>query len=461
MGFLQAPFLSFAVVPLLLSGIGCVDDSMVGNSRDRADNPISFREFKDSLYCEPGTKACIVQGDIPVFGDEALRKVFERVKSIDGALTVMRTDSVDAIWDRTQRNDLTFCVSKDFGQDYDRIVNVMREAASDWQAHAKVSFRHVVDQDGSCDVQNNRVLFDVSPADPFSWYFARAFFPDSPREERQVLINVDTILESDLHETQGGKLTMRGVLRHELGHTLGFRHEHIRPESPGSYYCYEDDDFRTVTEYDARSTMHYPQCEGEGDWSLALTKIDEQGARFFYPDYERFRGDRCTVEVKGNGELNEACEPIIHEVLELANTASFEILDSWVGLDVRAVESIEETRSAAPLVDLASLRGTPYLDKATLRKMYNYLYVDGRCPTELDNEGRVDILCRPIVHRVLELANKASLVELDEDAKLDSRAAANIISRRTDAPFVDMVDLWSVSYVKARALSKMYRYIYE
>ncbi len=455
------PLLSLLLVPLLLSTPSCTDDSEVGNSRDRQDNPTTFQEFKDSLYCESTTDACIVQGDIPVFGDEALREVFEHVKSIDGALTVMRTDSMDAVWDRTQRNDLSYCVSKDFGQDYDRIVNVMKEAASEWEEHAKVTFRHATDQDGRCNVDNNRVLFDVGPAEPFASYFARAFFPDSPREERQVLINVEAILGSDLHEDQGGKLTTRGVLRHELGHTLGFRHEHIRPESPGSYYCYEDDNFRAITEYDSRSTMHYPQCEGEGDWSLTLTKTDMQGAHFFYPDYKRFRGDRCTIEVKGNGELSEACEPIIHEVLELANTASFDILDSWVKLDVRAVESIEASRGAEPFTDLASLRATPYLDKAALRKMYNYLYVDGRCPNEVDNEGRVDVLCRPVFHRVLELANKGSLVELDDDAKLDSRAAANIISRRADAAFVDMVDLWSVSYVKERALSKMYLYIYQ
>src|SRR5690606_9589374 len=112
------------------------------------------------------------------------------------------------------------------------------------------------------------------------------------------------------------------------GHVLGFRHEHIRPENAGNYFCYEDTNFRTITEYDARSVMHYPQCDGEGDWGLALTEKDAEGARFFYPDLDRYAGGRCQVEVE-DGIVSEDCAPIVREILELANTASFEVLDLW------------------------------------------------------------------------------------------------------------------------------------
>lgn len=150
----------------------------------------------------------------------------------------------------------------------------------------------------------------------------------------------------------------------------------------------------------------------------------------------------------------------MHEILELANTASFEILDEWVGLDVRAAREIVDVRSTQPFLSLDQLKDVTFLGSDSVRRMYDYLYVDGRCPIEVDNEGRVDTLCRPVVHRVLELANRASFDELDEDARLDVPAVENIVARRQEAPFTDMVDLWSVPFVKNRALRKMYEYIY-
>jgi hypothetical protein len=74
--------------------------------------------------------------------------------------------------------------------------------------------------------------------------------------------------------------TLTGVLRHELGHTIGFRHEHTRPEA-GT--CFEDNDWRALTQYDSASVMHYPQCNGTQDGDLVLTSADKSGARALYP----------------------------------------------------------------------------------------------------------------------------------------------------------------------------------
>ncbi|WP_458576345.1 zinc metalloprotease [Aliamphritea spongicola] len=72
---------------------------------------------------------------------------------------------------------------------------------------------------------------------------------------------------------------MVGILRHELGHVLGFRHEHTRAES-GT--CFEDSEWTPLTSYDPFSVMHYPQCNGQGDWSLSITKQDAKGASCLY-----------------------------------------------------------------------------------------------------------------------------------------------------------------------------------
>jgi len=454
---------SLASLALLL-GIACADQAPVGHSGPggKADGLASFEDFKAGLYCEPDSETCIVEGDIPVFSEAALRELYQRLIGGGQALSVMHSDSADAIWDRTKRFDLGYCVSDTFGERKADVVTAMAEATADWESIAHVRFRYAPEHDGRCNSRNVQVLFDVSPAPEFAFYLARAFFPNSlDRAERQVLINVPAMDDALADPGFAGKLTMRGVLRHELGHVLGFRHEHIRPENSEAFFCREDEDFRPLTEYDAKSVMHYPQCDGEGDWSLAFTPFDEQGARFFYPDFDRFAGGRCTVEIKGTGLVNDTCAPIVHEILELANTGSFELLDQWVGLDQRAATEVVSQRSTHPFTALQELRDVTYLGEGTVRRMYDYLYVDGRCPIEIDREGRVDTLCRPVVHRVLELANKAPLAELDDDVSLDRRAADNIVARRQLAPFTDLAELWAVPYVKDRALAKMYRYIYE
>ena len=113
--------------------------------------------------------------------------------------------------------------------------------------------------------------------------------------------------------------------------------------------------------------------------------VDVRGGAFFYPDFDQFKADRCAEVILPDGRLNEACEPLVHQILELANTASFEVLGDWVGLDVRAVEAITESRDERPFNTLETLRARPYLGAHGLRKMYTYLYIDGRCPVENDH----------------------------------------------------------------------------
>ncbi|WP_437738153.1 pre-peptidase C-terminal domain-containing protein [Sorangium sp. So ce1335] len=60
---------------------------------------------------------------------------------------------------------------------------------------------------------NNNVVFDVRPVNVFGECLARAFFPDTPRDQRNVLI--------DNTAFGPGEPSLEGVLRHELGHTLG------------------------------------------------------------------------------------------------------------------------------------------------------------------------------------------------------------------------------------------------
>ena len=119
-------------------------------------------------------------------------------------------------------------------------------------------------QDATCNAQNTNVVFDVNPVNANGQYLARSFFPNSPRAERNVLID-----NTAFQPGGTGSVPLANILGHELGHTLGFRHEHIRPEANATQ-CVEDNQFRGLTTYDSASVMHYPQCNGTST-TLAFT----------------------------------------------------------------------------------------------------------------------------------------------------------------------------------------------
>lgn len=250
-------------------------------ARDKV-KALSFEEFEKTVYHEPfeGGKY-IVNGDTTITNKKLLQEFFEtQIKAEPSQdeftveLIVHQVGGRDAVWDSNKKTNLTYCVSNTFGANYQVIVDTMTSALNAWEAVAKVNFIHDTSQDNNCTLLNPNVVFDVRPVDVNGQYLARAFFPNQPRFARNVLID-----KSAFQLDPNGKLQLVGILRHELGHTLGFRHEHTRPES-GT--CFEDNDWRPLNDYDPFSVMHYPQCNGKGDWSLTLTAKDNNGSACLY-----------------------------------------------------------------------------------------------------------------------------------------------------------------------------------
>ena len=232
----------------------------------------TYQEFKASTLYDVD-KQYIVNGDEPVGTNADLRAFYDRLVGADtptNGLIVNTVGGADDKWSATQALNLTYCVSNKFGTAKANIVNAMNQGAALWEgATSKVNFTYVPAQDASCTTRNNNVLFSVEPVQT-SQYIARAFFPSTPKRSRNVLVD-DSIWTS-------GSWTPSNILGHELGHTLGFRHEHTRPEA-GT--CFEDNNWRPLTPYDSSSIMHYPQCNG-GSENLQFQASDAAGVRSLY-----------------------------------------------------------------------------------------------------------------------------------------------------------------------------------
>jgi hypothetical protein len=148
----------------------------------------------------------------------------------------------------------------------------MREATKAWEDTCGISFQHNEDVDSSRDLQPSGVIFTVRYIDTGGIFIAAAFFPNDPVSRRKVLI------DPSYFSTTFDKV---GVLRHELGHVLGFRHEHIRSGAPP--VCPDEDPTGTIdlTQYDPQSVMHY-FCGNLGSRDLSITDLDRVGAQKVY-----------------------------------------------------------------------------------------------------------------------------------------------------------------------------------
>ncbi|AKQ69277.1 Bacterial leucyl aminopeptidase [Myxococcus hansupus] len=266
----QSKFVGALTGLALLAGCGGGDvtnpasDEVVGQG-------MSWEEFLSLVYQEPETGIYIADGDTPFATEKHLREFYEN-NVRNGQLIVHRVGGQDAKWSDTQKLNLTYCVSTRFNNNYNRMVQAMATATAQWEAAGHVKFTHVSAQDGNCTASNNNVLFDVSPINAGGQYLARAFFPGDARAARNVVFDPSSFQPL-------GVWTLEGITRHELGHVLGFRHEHTRPEART---CFEDNNWRALTTYDGASVMHYPQCNGTQNGDLVLTAKDVEGIQALY-----------------------------------------------------------------------------------------------------------------------------------------------------------------------------------
>lgn len=238
----------------------------------------------------------IVEGDLRLTADELTAYAFElaaRENPSAEASAEQRdpligaTDDAGLIVRWKKGLTLTYAVRKNSfrnEEEYQTVVDAMRVAAADWEAACGVNFAHLSEldsDDASVEEQAGgaKPLFTVKGFDTGGKFIALAFFPNDPPERREIIID-PVYFVADLGYDR------YGVLRHELGHVLGFRHEHIRSGAPALCRGESEEHAIQLSDYDPRSVMHY-FCGGVGTRDMEITDVDCAAAVKLYgpPDH--------------------------------------------------------------------------------------------------------------------------------------------------------------------------------
>jgi hypothetical protein len=273
----------------IAAGLGCNGQVAPAPTPAAATVP-SYEQFKAGIPYHKDLGIYLVEGDVPIRGDAELRAYYDQVASnhrrqtegqpigaasgdhevVASPLAVRTVNGVIDRWSDSVKRNITYCVSTGFGSRYWFTVFALRDAAAQWEASADVKFVHLSQHDGNCTELNNAVIFNVRPYSGLGGW-AKAFPPSWPRQERNLLIDDTAFVVPPPY-------TFEGVLRHEIGHTLGFVHEENRGFNDG---CFSNPNWTPLTLRDDQSVMYNPRCDGR-DQDGVLTADDRRGAACHY-----------------------------------------------------------------------------------------------------------------------------------------------------------------------------------
>ena len=156
--------------------------------------------------------------------------------------------------------------------EFAKVEDDVRQATRQWMAKCptcNISFDYKPQYNAAPSTTQTTFVVTKVNAGKF---FATSFFPSDPPERKLLLIDQTYFDEESFDRV--------GILRHEVGHILGYRHEHLSEQS-GCKLDPETGQWEPLTAYDPLSVMHY-FCNGHGTRKLEISDLDELGHRCLY-----------------------------------------------------------------------------------------------------------------------------------------------------------------------------------
>jgi hypothetical protein len=145
-------------------------------------------------------------------------------------------------------------------------------ATKDWETicpECDIHFTYDWQSDWKHPRPGTDLTFVVQARDVGGDYVAASFYPDWPKADRYVYVD-PSYVKSRFDHT--------GVFRHEIGHILGYRHEHLE----GVSGCQrEGGEWKNLSPYDPHSVMHYA-CDASASILFEFSPEDIDSHRRLY-----------------------------------------------------------------------------------------------------------------------------------------------------------------------------------